>query len=307
MLNRSSSSHASDLLSENRTMGKMEISHSTYDQNKVHPVVSDKQGLSENQMGSYDSTLPSSESEPAVPFVQTASVQAPMLDANQSINSTYKPIGTNGDDNTSNNNLLTADHKLSTMKKSDPAMHANPDASNQGDEIKIPKENKLKESKTSKKKSIISWAKRFGGKEHTFSVSGKKNKKKGKERGLSSKSGDGHDNGESSIGNMEGENNMHSTESRNIINPKKIHDNKSRTSMTEIETTNINKDHNSSLPPSPINNSGLVKDNVDTIQASHITELVNMGFDPAAAKDALDRYDQDLEKATNYLLDQSYH
>jgi hypothetical protein len=43
---------------------------------------------------------------------------------------------------------------------------------------------------------------------------------------------------------------------------------------------------------------------IGTIQGSHIAELVNMGFDPAAAKDALDRYDQDIEKATNYLLDQ---
>ncbi|KAG1033923.1 hypothetical protein G6F25_010085 [Rhizopus arrhizus] len=42
-----------------------------------------------------------------------------------------------------------------------------------------------------------------------------------------------------------------------------------------------------------------------TIHDSHIAELVNMGFDPKAAKEALDRYDQDLEKATNFLLDQS--
>lgn len=44
---------------------------------------------------------------------------------------------------------------------------------------------------------------------------------------------------------------------------------------------------------------------LDTIQGSHIAELVNMGFEPAAALDALDRYDQDLELATNFLLDQS--
>ena len=45
---------------------------------------------------------------------------------------------------------------------------------------------------------------------------------------------------------------------------------------------------------------------IDTIQGSHIAELVGMGFEPAAALEALDRYDQDIEKATNYLLDQSY-
>lgn len=44
---------------------------------------------------------------------------------------------------------------------------------------------------------------------------------------------------------------------------------------------------------------------VSTIQGSHIAELVNMGFEPTAALEALDRYDQDLEKATNFLLDQA--
>ncbi|KAG0179521.1 hypothetical protein DFQ29_001997 [Apophysomyces sp. BC1021] len=36
-----------------------------------------------------------------------------------------------------------------------------------------------------------------------------------------------------------------------------------------------------------------------------IDELVKMGFDAQAAKEALERYDKDLEKATNFLLDQS--
>jgi hypothetical protein len=44
---------------------------------------------------------------------------------------------------------------------------------------------------------------------------------------------------------------------------------------------------------------------MDTIQGSHITQLVNMGFEPAVAIEALNRYDQDLEKATNFLLDQN--
>ncbi|KAG1066188.1 hypothetical protein G6F42_026707 [Rhizopus arrhizus] len=54
------------------------------------------------------------------------------------------------------------------------------------------------------------------------------------------------------------------------------------------------------------NNNNFAYD-LDTIQGSHIAELVNMGFDPAAALEALDRYDQDLEKATNFLLDQAYN
>ncbi|KAI9023508.1 hypothetical protein CLU79DRAFT_791530 [Phycomyces nitens] len=36
---------------------------------------------------------------------------------------------------------------------------------------------------------------------------------------------------------------------------------------------------------------------------THKEELMKMGFDEKEAKDALDRYDQDLEKATNFLLD----
>ncbi|RCH81163.1 hypothetical protein CU097_000245, partial [Rhizopus azygosporus] len=60
-------------------------------------------------------------------------------------------------------------------------------------------------------------------------------------------------------------------------------------------------------PSTASNNNDIVANvyNLDTIQGSRIAELVNMGFDPTAAKEALDRYDQDLEKATNFLLDQS--
>ncbi|KAI9031588.1 hypothetical protein CLU79DRAFT_802150 [Phycomyces nitens] len=39
-------------------------------------------------------------------------------------------------------------------------------------------------------------------------------------------------------------------------------------------------------------------------RAEKIEDLVKMGFERQAAKDALDRYDQDLDKATNFLLDQ---
>lgn len=38
---------------------------------------------------------------------------------------------------------------------------------------------------------------------------------------------------------------------------------------------------------------------------SNLDELIKMGFGQAEAKEALDRYDQDLEKASNFLLDQS--
>lgn len=39
------------------------------------------------------------------------------------------------------------------------------------------------------------------------------------------------------------------------------------------------------------------------LDTSSLGQLVSMGFDRAAAKEALDRYDQDLTKATNFLLD----
>lgn len=41
------------------------------------------------------------------------------------------------------------------------------------------------------------------------------------------------------------------------------------------------------------------------IVGDKIEELVKIGFNEKEAKDALNRYDQDLEKATNFLLDQS--
>ncbi|ORX44930.1 hypothetical protein DM01DRAFT_1340240 [Hesseltinella vesiculosa] len=39
-------------------------------------------------------------------------------------------------------------------------------------------------------------------------------------------------------------------------------------------------------------------------ESDKVDELVKMGFDRSVAKDALNRYDQDVTKATNYLLDQ---
>lgn len=49
--------------------------------------------------------------------------------------------------------------------------------------------------------------------------------------------------------------------------------------------------------PSSVNHIGIVGDKIE--------ELVKMGFNETEAKDALNRYDQDLEKASNFLLDQS--
>lgn len=68
-------------------------------------------------------------------------------------------------------------------------------------------------------------------------------------------------------------------------------------------TTNNNKpavqqNIGSSAPKSSnIGSIGIVGDKIE--------ELVKIGFNEQEAKDALNRYDQDLEKATNFLLDQS--
>ncbi|KAF1804270.1 hypothetical protein FB192DRAFT_1446115 [Mucor lusitanicus] len=48
---------------------------------------------------------------------------------------------------------------------------------------------------------------------------------------------------------------------------------------------------------SPIHSIGIVGDKIE--------ELVKMEFNEQEAKDALNRYGQDLEKASNFLLDQS--
>jgi hypothetical protein len=56
-------------------------------------------------------------------------------------------------------------------------------------------------------------------------------------------------------------------------------------------------------PPPPT----IKKSNIGSIGlvGDKIEELVKIGFNEQEAKDALNRYDQDLEKATNFLLDQS--
>ncbi|KAG0907461.1 hypothetical protein G6F33_010558 [Rhizopus arrhizus] len=79
---------------------------------------------------------------------------------------------------------------------------------------------------------------------------------------------------------------------------------KNNTKITASHTSSANEQPIATQSPiatTPANNNKYS----GTIHDSHIAELVNMGFDPKAAKEALDRYDQDLEKATNFLLDQS--
>lgn len=132
-------------------------------------------------------------------------------------------------------------------------------------------------NKKKKKKGIMKWAKTLGG----FDGDNKKKKKKkaDKEAQQQNKSSS-------------------STNTQGII---------TQTSPSEHKQPTFMQHAAPSITPSTAsnNNDNANAYNLDTIQGSRIAELVNMGFDPTAAKEALDRYDQDLEKATNYLLDQS--
>ncbi|CAO3660937.1 unnamed protein product [Rhizopus microsporus] len=133
-------------------------------------------------------------------------------------------------------------------------------------------------NKKKKKKGIMKWAKTLGG----FDGDNKKKKKKkaDKEAQQQNKSSS-------------------STNTQGII---------TQTSPSEHKQPTFMQHAAPSITPSTAsNNNDIVANvyNLDTIQGSRIAELVNMGFDPTAAKEALDRYDQDLEKATNFLLDQS--
>lgn len=65
-----------------------------------------------------------------------------------------------------------------------------------------------------------------------------------------------------------------------------------QTSKPKPVTTTTN-----TTTPSKQSSIGIVGDKIE--------ELVKIGFNEQEAKDALNRYDQDLEKATNFLLDQS--
>jgi archaellum component FlaC len=56
--------------------------------------------------------------------------------------------------------------------------------------------------------------------------------------------------------------------------------------------------------PTPITTTTAASNSIGIV-GDKIEELVKIGFAEQEAKDALNRYDQDLEKATNFLLDQS--
>jgi hypothetical protein len=128
------------------------------------------------------------------------------------------------------------------------------------------------DKKHKKKKNIVSWAKSFGG----FDSDKKKNKKKKSDKKNQ------HQPSEHPIAETS---RPVSTRSVSIHNP--IIEDRPPPTRSNNENSAFNYD-------------------ISTIQGSHIAELVSMGFEPAAALAALDRYDQDLEKATNFLLDHAY-
>ncbi|KAI7906003.1 uncharacterized protein BX663DRAFT_428252 [Cokeromyces recurvatus] len=68
-------------------------------------------------------------------------------------------------------------------------------------------------------------------------------------------------------------------------------------------STDFGKQSTESKKPDIANNTS--NNNMIGIVGDKIEELVKMGFNEKEAKDALNRYDQDLEKASNFLLDQS--
>ncbi|ORE06422.1 hypothetical protein BCV72DRAFT_335892 [Rhizopus microsporus var. microsporus] len=133
-------------------------------------------------------------------------------------------------------------------------------------------------NKKKKKKGIMKWAKTLGG----FDGENKKKKKKKADKEAQ----------------QQNKNSSSSTNTQGII---------TQTSPSEHKQPTFMQHAAPSITPSTASNNydNVNAYNLDTIQGSRIAELVNMGFDPTAAKEALDRYDQDLEKATNYLLDQS--
>lgn len=141
-----------------------------------------------------------------------------------------------------------------------------------------------KKGEKKKKKNIVSWAKSFGGFDFSSEDNKKKKeKKKGKEVSPSPPKAPVTTKSQSPVATAP----PPPAPVAAVAPPKK----------TSVQNA-------TSEPPAPINNNSIPAFDLDTIQGSHIAELVNMGFEPAAALEALDRYDQDLVKATNYLLDQ---
>jgi hypothetical protein len=170
--------------------------------------------------------------------------------------------------------------------------------------------------KKKKKKNIVSWAKSFGG----FDFSGLDNeeKKKKKSEKKSSKKEQQQAKNQSSGSNsntpsVPGTQNSSGFDDNIQQHSPSLHEPQQASSTTatlppatNTTTTPANTNINTNTNTNNNDNNNFAYD-LDTIQGSHIAELVNMGFDPASALEALDRYDQNLEKATNFLLDQAYN
>ncbi|CAO3627332.1 unnamed protein product [Cunninghamella blakesleeana] len=87
-------------------------------------------------------------------------------------------------------------------------------------------------------------------------------------------------------------------------------------SSTPAFSSNLSQGGGSSSTPSNFTNNkdttsltsankNVITEKSITGDDSNIDELVKMGFDRKSARDALERYDQDVSKATNFLLDQA--
>ncbi|KAI9492390.1 hypothetical protein BDB00DRAFT_828801 [Zychaea mexicana] len=91
-----------------------------------------------------------------------------------------------------------------------------------------------------------------------------------------------------------------SSSSNNNNNNKNININSSNNSKNEqgttVAATEEEEEERSNKEPQQ-------ERGIPTVGSSNLDQLVIMGFDRDLAKEALDRYDQDLEKATNFLLD----
>lgn len=140
--------------------------------------------------------------------------------------------------------------------------------------------NKGGEEKKKKKKNIVSWAKTFGAFDfNNGNDADKKKKKKDKKK---------------------------AKEETPVSVPKVKKENTSNNNTLFSSRNETVSEQPPQLTTATSTTTSIPTYDPDTIQGSHIAELVNMGFEPAAALEALDRYDQDIEKATNYLLDQTY-
>ncbi|OBZ88570.1 hypothetical protein A0J61_03390 [Choanephora cucurbitarum] len=176
------------------------------------------------------------------------------------------------DENQGVNNSIRGDNDQNfKSKSSSTSIKAVPliNESEEGEEDRITIEDKKK-----KKKNIISWAKNIG----SFSShdGDKKKGKKDKKKEIKKKK----------------------SFSERISGPS------TKEAGLQVPASSIPDEANSHREDT-LSHTNAFELDLDTIRGSHVAELVNMGFHPQAAMDALDRYDQDVEKATNFLLDQA--